>query len=100
VRQLIFASGGFDMEASPLAALSPNEEITLRRIAFGIGGGSTLRREDVSRLTKLNLVVARGNAHIVTAQGESRIAQQHGAKRDPLGRKEADELARVLGIKL
>jgi hypothetical protein len=100
VRQLIFASGGFDMEASPLAALNPNEEITLRRIAFGIGGGSTLRREDVSRLTKLNLVVARGNALIVTAQGESRIAQQHGAKRDPLGRKEADELARVLGIKL
>jgi hypothetical protein len=87
------------MEASPLAALSPNEEITLRRIAFGIGGGSTLRREDVSRLRKVNLVVARGNALILTAQGESRIAQQHGANR-LLGRKEADELARVLGIKL
>ena len=88
------------MEASPLAALNPNEEITLRRIAFGIGGGSTLRREDVSRLAKLNLVVARGNALILTAQGENRIAQQHGAKRDPLSGKEADALARALGIKL
>jgi hypothetical protein len=87
------------MEASPLAALSPNEEITLRRIAFGIGAGSTLRREDVSRLTKLKLVVTRSNALIVTTQGESRIAQQHGANR-LLGRKEADALARVLGIKL
>ncbi len=55
---------------------------------------------DVGRLTKLYLVVGRGNALILTAQGESRIAQQHGAKRDPLGRKEADALARVLGINL
>jgi hypothetical protein len=64
------------METSPLAALTSNEEITLRRIAFGIGGGSMLRREDVGRLIKLDLVVSRGLAFALTAQGESRVAQR------------------------
>jgi len=73
---LMFVREGFDMEVNPLAALTSNEEITLRRIAFGIGGGSTLRREDVGRLTKLNLVVSRGNALALTVQGESRIAHR------------------------
>ena len=76
VRQLMFASGSFDMDAGPLAALTSNEEVTLRRIAFGIGGGSTLRREDVSRLIKLQLVISQGIVFALTARGESRIAQR------------------------
>jgi hypothetical protein len=64
------------LETSPLTALTSNEEVTLRRIAFGIGGGSALRREDVSRLIKLDLVVSQGLAFALTAQGESRIAQR------------------------
>ena len=87
------------MESSPLATLTSNEEITLRRIAFGIGGGSMLRPEDVSRLTTLNLVVTRANALVLTGQGESRIAQR-SPERDTLSHKEADALARVVGRKL
>jgi len=64
------------METSPLASPTSNEEVTLRRIAFGIGGGSTLRREDASRLIKLQLVISQGIAFALTARGESRIAQR------------------------
>jgi hypothetical protein len=41
------------MERGALAPLSPNEEITLRRIAIGIARASKLRSRDVTRLIRL-----------------------------------------------
>ena len=87
------------MEANLPAALTSNEEITLRRIAFGIGGGSMLRREDLGRLIKLDLVVSRGLAFALTAEGESRIARR-SPERETLSGKEADEFDRVVRGKL
>jgi len=87
------------MEPGQLTALTPNEEITLRRVAFGIGGGSMLRVEDVSRLTGLNLIASRGKTLVLTAQGESRIAKR-SPERDTLSLKEADALVRALDRKL
>jgi hypothetical protein len=87
------------MESGQPTALTPNEEVTLRRIAFGLGGGSTLRPEDVNRLTKLNLIALRDKNLILTAQGESRITQR-SPERDTLSRKEIDVLAKALDRKL
>jgi hypothetical protein len=47
------------MERGALAPLSPNEEVTLRRIAIGIARAFELRSRDVTRLIRLLLVEQR-----------------------------------------
>jgi len=83
--------------------LSPHEEITLRRIAYGAAGISRHRQQDVDRLLALDLVAKRANAIVLTSLGESRISKQSTrvAGRDPLAaNKDLVALAKVLGIKL
>ena len=60
------------MERSALAPLSPNEEVTLRRIAIGIATASELRSRDVTRLIRLLLVEQRDGRIVLTDQGRAR----------------------------
>jgi hypothetical protein len=60
------------MERGALAALSPNEEVTLRRIAIGIAMVSELRSRDVTRLIRLLLVEQREGRIVLTDQGRAR----------------------------
>jgi hypothetical protein len=59
------------MERGALAPLSPNEEITLRRIAI-IARASELRSRDVTRLIRLLLVEQRDGRFVLTDQGRAR----------------------------
>jgi hypothetical protein len=91
------------MNKSPSLVLSPHEEITLRRIAYGAAGTSGLRQYDVVRLMALDLVAKRGDAIVLTSLGESRIARQLTlvAGRDPpSANKEVAAMGKALGIKL
>lgn len=44
------------MAATPPVLLSPNEEVTLRRVAFGESPVRTMRAEDLTRLRRLRLI--------------------------------------------
>jgi hypothetical protein len=65
----VFMEGA--MERGALAPLSPNEEITLRRIAI-IARASELRSRDVTRLIRLLLVEQRDGRFVLTDQGRAR----------------------------
>ena len=58
-----------------LAELSPNEAITLRRIAYGVTNLESLRPGDVDRLKRLLLVEERRSGIVMTQLGRNRIAQ-------------------------
>ena len=63
-----------------MTAESPNdlnfdEELALRRIAYGIIQPSRLRLRDVERLTFLGLVEKRGRGLVLTPQGKLRVAR-------------------------
>jgi hypothetical protein len=91
------------MNKSPSPVLSPHEEITLRRIAYGAAGIWGDRQHDVARLIALGLVAKRGNAIVLTSLGESRIAGQSTLVSDRkllAANKDIVALAKVLGIKL
>ena len=60
------------MERGALAPLSPNEEVTLRRIAIGIARASELRWRDVTRLIRLLLIEQRDGRFVLTDQGRAR----------------------------
>lgn len=55
--------------------LSPNEAITLRRIAYGVTNLDSLRPDDIDRLKTLLLVEERRSGIVMTQLGRSRIAQ-------------------------
>jgi hypothetical protein len=63
------------MDRGLTVSLSPNEEVTLRRIALGVAKAKHLRPQDVTRLIQLGLV----------ADGDGRLAltdtgrQRYGA---------------------
>jgi len=57
-----------------LAPLSPNEEITLRRVALGFGGRDRLPAEHVQRLEQLALVEEADGALRLTELGLQRYA--------------------------
>lgn len=61
------------MENGPVE-LSPNEAITLRRIAYGVTNLDSLRSDDIDRLKTLRLVEERRSGIVMTALGRSRIA--------------------------
>ncbi len=63
-----------------LAELSPNEAITLRRIAYGVTNLDSLRPDDIDRLKTLRLVEERRSGIVMTQLGRSRIAQLPGLR--------------------
>jgi hypothetical protein len=58
-----------------LVELSPNEAITLRRIAYGVTNLDSLRPDDIDRLKSLLLVEERRSGIVMTPLGRSHIAQ-------------------------
>ena len=61
------------MTRSQDAPLSPNEEITLRRVAYGQSDVTHLRTADLIRLRTLNLVGGSPRVPTLTAEGKRRF---------------------------
>ena len=59
------------------APLSPNEELTLRRVALGIALAKDLRAGDALRLLNLGLIEDRGEHFGLTALGRERYEYVH-----------------------
>jgi hypothetical protein len=59
------------------APLSPNEELTLRRVALGVALAKDLRAGDVLRLLSLGLIEDRGDHFDLTALGRERYEHLH-----------------------
>ena len=60
------------------APLSPNEEITLRRVGYGIAKPNELIARDVERLSRLALIDRQGDHLILTPLGQQRLAATPG----------------------
>ena len=61
------------MNRSDAAPLSANEEITLRRVAYGQSDVAHLRAEDLVRLRSLALVTGTPRAPLLTTEGKARF---------------------------
>ena len=61
------------MTRSQDAPLSPNEEITLRRVAYGQSEVTHLRTEDLIRLRSLDLIGGSPRLPTLTAEGKRRF---------------------------
>ena len=61
------------MTRGQAAPLSTNEEITLRRVAYGQSDIANLRAQDLARLRALDLI--KGSAHVptLTSEGQRRF---------------------------
>ena len=57
-----------------LAPLSPNEEVTLRRVALGGANANDLRATELARLIRLTLVEDRDGRPVLTDTGRQRYA--------------------------
>ena len=68
------------MDRGLVAPLSPNEEVTLRRVAYGVVVAKTLHPAHLARLKSLALIEDRDGTLSITAMGEQRLA------RTPVGR--------------
>lgn len=60
------------------APLSANEEITLRRVGYGIAKPKDLLARDVERLTRLALIDWQGDRLVLTGTGRQRLAAMPG----------------------
>jgi len=65
------------MERGLRAPLSPNEELTLRRVALGIAFAKDLPAADVLRLRNLAFIEDRGERLGLTALGKDRYQRFH-----------------------
>lgn len=61
------------MTASSTAPLTAEEEVTLRRVAFGQSEVRAMRREDLARLRQLGLIEDAKDGPRLTAQGRIRF---------------------------
>ena len=68
------------MDRGLIAPLSPNEEVTLRRVAYGVVKAKRLHPSHLTRLKSLALIQDRDGALSVTPIGEQRLAKS------PVGR--------------
>lgn len=59
---------------NPDVPLSPSEEITLRRVDYGIAQASEMIPHHVEHLTRLALVEQRGPRLLLTETGRRRVA--------------------------
>ncbi len=70
------------MDRSLVAPLSPNEEVTLRRVAYGIARSDDLQPSHVARLKRLALIEDRDGALFVTQMGQRRLTNSPVARLD------------------
>lgn len=66
------------MDRGLKAPLSPNEEVTLRRVAYGIAKPNELIARDVEHLSRLALIDRLGGRLILTDLGRQRLAATPG----------------------
>ncbi len=66
------------MDRGLKAPLSANEEITLRRVGYGIAKPNELIARDVERLSRLALIGWQGNRLVLTDTGQQRLAAMPG----------------------
>ncbi len=66
------------MDRGLKAPLSPNEDITLRRVSYGIAKPNELIARDVERLSRLALIDRQGDRLILTPLGRQRLAATPG----------------------
>lgn len=62
------------MDRGLVAPLSPNEEVTLRRIAYGVVKAKRLQPAHLTRLKNLSLIEDRSGVLNVTPMGRQRLA--------------------------
>ena len=90
------------MDRGLKAPLSPNEEITLRRVAYGIAHRDTMRAVDVLRLETLGLIAESDGVLGLTPMGQQRVAglpaTKGGSSDTPAGDPYVEALAKALGI--
>ncbi len=70
------------MDRGLVAPLSPNEEVTLRRVAYGIARSDQLQPSHVARLKRLALIEDRDGSLFVTQMGRRRLAGSPIARLD------------------
>jgi hypothetical protein len=70
------------MDRSLVAPLSPNEEVTLRRVAYGIAKSDDLHPSHLMRLKRLALIEDRDGALFVTQTGQRRLTNSPVARLD------------------
>jgi len=70
------------MDRGLIAPLSPNEEITLRRVAHGIAKTDALHPSHLARLKRLALIEDRDGTLFVTQVGRRRLANSPVARLD------------------
>jgi hypothetical protein len=66
------------MDRGIKAYLSPNEEVTLRRLSYGIAKPEEFRPEDLLQLAKLGLIAHLGDKLVLTPSGTDRLARLRG----------------------
>ena len=86
------------MNAGLLVELSPNEEVTLRRVAQGIAPPNTLSPESIARLKELMLVE---DKIVLTELGKARVAglAHHQRYIDPNSTEIEAALAKALHVR-
>ena len=89
------------MNRGLLGALSPNEEVALRRIAHGIVGSNELNKRDVKRLAALDLIVVGEKGIALTELGAARVAKlpRRDTGASPGGDEYVAAMAKALGVK-
>ncbi len=58
---------------APVAILTPDEEVTLRRVAFGQSDVRAMRAQDLTRLRKLRLIEDSKDGPCLTVSGRQRF---------------------------
>lgn len=54
-------------------ALSPSEDITLRRVHYGLAKPGEMIAGDIDRLVSLGLIVRQGSSVVLTVAGQHRL---------------------------
>ena len=87
------------MERGLKVPLSPNEEVTLRKVAYGIAHRETLRSADMFRLEILGLLADSDGILSLTPIGRQRLAGLPADGSDgAAGDSCVEALARALGV--
>jgi hypothetical protein len=88
------------MDRGMVAPLSPNEEVTLRRVAYGIARSDALQPSHLARLKRLALIEDRDGALFVTQMGHRRLANSPVARLDNAPIKIDDSVTALAALKV